>query len=174
MFNRSISSTLAQATDQAIARSLMRLARTSRRSGVSTLESASPRMPRAGFRMTAAAYTGPASGPRPASSMPQISTLFEDAEDGIGGLLRGVLPQKLMEFAEALDLPALRGRVAQQREQRARQVGRRCLVLQELGHQALAGEDVRHADIGQVQHLAHQGPCYTCPMSACRTAARAS
>src|SRR5205814_2936213 len=139
MFSRSISSTVEKATAQAVARSLMRAASTSRRSGVSIFESARPLMRRAGSRMTAAAYTGPASGPRPASSMPQISTLFEDAEDGIGGLLRGVLPQKLMEFAEALDLPALRGRVAQQREQRARQVGRCCLVLQELGHQALAG-----------------------------------
>src|SRR4051812_2913034 len=160
MFSRSISSTVENATDQASARSLSRAASTWRRSGVSSLESARPLMRRAGSRITAAAYTGPASGPRPASSMPQTSVLFKDAEDGIGGLLRVVLAQQLVEFAEALDLPALRCRVAQQREERTGEVCGRRLVLQELGHQALAREDVRHADVGQVHHLAHQRPCY--------------
>jgi hypothetical protein len=75
MLIRSISSTLAEAMDQAMARSLMRAASTSRRSAVRTLESASPLMRRFLSRITAAAYTGPASGPRPASSTPQTSTL---------------------------------------------------------------------------------------------------
>ena len=65
-----------------------------------------------------------------------------------------------MEFAEALDLAVLRRRVAQQCEQRARQVCWRGLVLQQLRHQALAGKDVGHADVRQVEHLAHQRPCY--------------
>src|SRR5579859_3880292 len=160
MFSRSISSTVANATDQAVARSLMRSARSSRRSGVSTFESARPLMRRAGLRITAAAWTGPASGPLPASSTPQTSSSADDAEDRIGGLLRGVLAQELVEFAEALDLPALRRRVAQKREQRAGEVGGRRLVLQELGHEALPGEDIRHADIRQIEHLAHQRPCY--------------
>jgi hypothetical protein len=75
MLMRSISSTVACATAQAIARSLMRPASTSRRSGASTLESARPLMRRFLSRITAAAYTGPASGPRPASSTPHTRTL---------------------------------------------------------------------------------------------------
>jgi len=55
MLMRSISSTVAQATAQAIARSLMRPASTSRRSAVSTLESAKPLTRFAGSRITAAA-----------------------------------------------------------------------------------------------------------------------
>src|ERR1700741_3461487 len=160
MLKRSISSTVANATAQAVARSLMRAASTSRRSAVRIFESARPLMRRAGSRITAAAYTGPARGPRPASSTPQTKALLEDAEDRIGGFFRGVLPQELLELAEALDLPALGRGVAQQREQRPGQVGRRRLVLQELRHQALAGEDIGHADVGQVEHLAHQRPCY--------------
>src|SRR5207302_593975 len=160
MFRRSISSTVESATAQAVARSLIRAASTSRRSGVRSFESERPLMRRSGFRITAAAYTGPASGPRPASSMPQTSALFEDAEDVIGGILGLVLAQELVKFAEALHQAALRRGVAQQREQRAGEVRRRCLVLQELRHQALAGEDVRHADVREVQHLAHQRPCY--------------
>src|SRR5437764_968614 len=102
---KKIPTAVENATAQAVARSLMRAASTSRRSGVRSFESARPLMRRSGFRITAAAYTGPASGPRPASSMPQISALFEDAEDGIGGLLRVVLAQELVKFAEALHLP---------------------------------------------------------------------
>ena len=49
-------------------RSLRRASRAPRRS--SFLESSSPRGMRSGSRMTAAATTGPASGPRPASSQP--------------------------------------------------------------------------------------------------------
>jgi hypothetical protein len=55
MLMRSISSTVAYATAQAMARSLMRPASTSRRSAVSTLESARPLMRFAGSRITAAA-----------------------------------------------------------------------------------------------------------------------
>src|SRR6266849_3344329 len=160
MLSRSISSTLAKATAQAIARCLILPARISRRSGGSTLESASPRTWRAGSRITAAAYTGPASGPRPASSTPQTTTLrifpVEDIQDRVGGFLDGVPPQQLVELGEALALAALRARIAQQREQRGGERSRRGVVLQQLGYQLLAGEDVGHADVWQVQHRAHQ------------------
>src|SRR6266581_929001 len=159
MLSRSISSTLAKATAQAVARSLILSARISRRSGGSTLESASPRTCRSGSRITAAAYTGPASGPRPASSTPQTTTLgifpVENIQDRVGGFLGGVAPQQLVELGEALALAALRARIAQQREQGGGERGRRGV----LGHQLLAGEYVRHADVRQVQHRAHQRPC---------------
>ena len=74
---------------------------------------------------------------------------------------RGVLPQQLVELAEALDLARAAPRVSRSSVSSApaSAAGRR-VVLQELGHQPLAGEDVRHADVRQVEHLAHQRPCY--------------
>jgi len=73
MFRLSISSTLAQATDQASAFFLMMPASRSRSRTLKTLESAIPAgARRPGSNTTAAAQTGPASGPRPASSTPQI------------------------------------------------------------------------------------------------------
>src|SRR3954469_1856379 len=59
-------------TAQEMARSQMRSAKTSRRSGVRRFESSSPRMRRLGLRITAAANTGPNSAPRPASSSPAM------------------------------------------------------------------------------------------------------
>jgi hypothetical protein len=56
---------------QARACSRMMGASSSRRASVSFLESRRPSIGRFGSRMTAAANTGPASGPRPASSTPQ-------------------------------------------------------------------------------------------------------
>jgi len=73
MFKLSISSTLAQATDQASAFFLMMPASRSRSRTLKTLESAIPAgARRPGSNTTAAAQTGPAGGPRPASSTPQI------------------------------------------------------------------------------------------------------
>jgi len=73
MFRLSISSTLAQAMAQASALSLIRIVSRSRSCELNILESAMPRgARRAGSNTTAAAQTGPASGPRPASSTPQI------------------------------------------------------------------------------------------------------
>ena len=72
MLSSSISSTLAHATDHASARSLIRGARASRFFAVNFFESASPSIGRSGSRITAAAQTGPASGPRPASSTPAV------------------------------------------------------------------------------------------------------
>jgi len=71
MLMRSISAALASAMHQASAFSLISAASASRRFSVSFLESLRPAIGRAGSRITAAAVTGPASGPRPASSMPQ-------------------------------------------------------------------------------------------------------
>jgi hypothetical protein len=81
MFKLSISSTLAQATDQASALFLMMSASRSRSRTLKTLESAIPvGARRVGSNTTAAAQTGPASGPRPASSTPQIRRTAATAE----------------------------------------------------------------------------------------------
>jgi len=81
MFRLSISSTLAQATAQASALFLMRIESRSRSRALKTLESAIPGgARRAGSNTTAAAQTGPASGPRPASSTPQIRRTATTAE----------------------------------------------------------------------------------------------
>src|ERR1700681_2490220 len=61
----------------------MRASSTSRRAAVRIFESASPRMRRAGSRITAATTTGPASGPRPASSTPAVS------RGGRGSVMQG-------------------------------------------------------------------------------------
>src|SRR5271163_2627024 len=68
----SISKASAAATAKATARSRIRWASTSRRSGGSCLLSRRPRMGRSGERMTAAAKTGPNKAPRPTSSSPAI------------------------------------------------------------------------------------------------------
>ena len=70
MLMRSISSTSPHATHQASAFSRISRASASRFFAVSFLESANPSIGRAGSRITAAAQTGPARGPRPASSTP--------------------------------------------------------------------------------------------------------
>src|SRR5439155_14125595 len=70
MFTRSMVSWSTIATATASARSWMTTKSSSRRSGESTFESATPRMRCSGVTTTAAATTGPASGPRPASSTP--------------------------------------------------------------------------------------------------------
>src|SRR5919198_128062 len=57
-------------TPIAMARSWISAKSSSRRSTVRSFESATPRTRRAGSRMTAAATTAPANGPRPASSRP--------------------------------------------------------------------------------------------------------
>jgi len=72
ILNSSISSTLATAIDQLRACPLISLARLSRLSLLSIFESARPSIGCCGSRITAAATTGPAKGPRPASSMPAI------------------------------------------------------------------------------------------------------
>ena len=70
MFSASISAASAQATAQAVARAATASASRARAAAPSVLESASPATGRPGSRITAAATTGPASGPRPASSTP--------------------------------------------------------------------------------------------------------
>ncbi len=73
MLRRSISSTLAAAMAQLRAWDLISGARASRLFSLRVLESASPAIGCLGSSMTAAAMTGPAHGPRPASSTPAIS-----------------------------------------------------------------------------------------------------
>src|SRR5690606_19318630 len=70
ILNWSISATLALAIHQASARSRTSKASSSRRAAVNFLESLSPTIGASSSRMTAAANTGPARGPRPASSTP--------------------------------------------------------------------------------------------------------
>ena len=61
---------------QASARARMTRAAASRLAGVSRFESSRMSIGKSGGRITAAAVTGPASGPRPASSIPQSSIVL--------------------------------------------------------------------------------------------------
>src|SRR5579859_1666341 len=70
---RSIAAASTAPTAHAAARSRMRSASTSRRSGSSCLLSLRPRMGRSGERITAAANTAPNSDPRPTSSTPAMA-----------------------------------------------------------------------------------------------------
>ena len=69
----SISCTEALAIAQAAARQRISIASSSRREGESFFESASPLIASSSRNTTQAANTGPASGPRPVSSTPQMS-----------------------------------------------------------------------------------------------------
>jgi hypothetical protein len=71
MFKASISSTDAKATAQATADALISASKDARALGLSFLESSMPVGSALMSKMTAAAHTGPAQGPRPASSTPQ-------------------------------------------------------------------------------------------------------
>ena len=71
MFSSSISSTVAKATLYCSASRQMTSNSASRRFSVSFFESSRPGITRSRGSVTAAAHTGPASGPRPASSTPQ-------------------------------------------------------------------------------------------------------
>src|SRR5687768_13493280 len=155
MLRRSISSTLAEAIAQASASVRMRAESSSRTLAERSLESASPSK-RPGWSTTAAAKTAPASGPRPASSTPHSSAVVVCvARDR--GMFRCPrekwcqrLPQALVvpageasvKLGEALLQPLARRLVVQPVAQRLRQIGRRGVLLQELGHDELAGEDV--------------------------------
>ncbi len=72
---RSISSTLASPTPMAIARARISLSSLARSSASRSLESLTPSIRSRGGRMTAAATTGPASGPMPTSSTPAMRTI---------------------------------------------------------------------------------------------------
>ena len=87
MLRVSISSHEHSAIAQASAYSRICGASSSRRASVSFFELRRPSIGRFGSRMTAAANTGPASGPRPASSTPQTMSSRERASRG--GLGRG-------------------------------------------------------------------------------------
>src|SRR3989338_6029934 len=108
----------------------------------SFLESASPAMGLLASRITAAALTGPAKGPRPASSTPQIRICIPVTtppslplsgeeytrqiwQDGRGSFLRGVLTQCLVQCGERLFEPRHGILVIDQIEQRLGEVLRR-------------------------------------------------
>src|SRR5512143_1121804 len=83
MFSRSMSSTPIAITLKASARERILASSFSRRAAVRIFESASPLMRRRGSRITAATTTGPASGPRPASSTPATrpsGSIMQNAE----------------------------------------------------------------------------------------------
>src|SRR5579863_326181 len=99
------------ATDHATARSRMRAASTSRRSGSSCLLSFRPRTGRSGERITAAATTGPNKAPRPTSSTPATATkprarnsrssVPSQRNPANGGAARiGTTPGNLFAFAQ--------------------------------------------------------------------------
>ncbi len=98
MLSPSISSTAAMPTLQASALSWINWASVSRRASGSILESASPSIGRLASRITAAATTGPASGPRPASSTPATTkgsaTLFPTPFRGRSDIGQAGLSQK--------------------------------------------------------------------------------
>src|SRR5260221_9918226 len=172
MLMRSISSTLAEAIAQASAHSLMRTASSSRTPPSSCFESASPWTGRAGSRTTAAAKTAPRSGPGPASSTPHSKTAV-----GSGVAVRGMVGsgfrkeglerldealimtfrERLVKGREARAKPLARGLVVEPVAHRLREVGGRGVVLEELGHDELAREDVGQARVGQ-QRLALHHP----------------
>src|SRR5580698_7309355 len=74
MFMRSMVAASTAATAQAMARSRMRSARTSRRSGSICLLSLRPRIVASGERITAPATTAPNRDPRPTSSAPAMNS----------------------------------------------------------------------------------------------------
>ena len=71
MFRSAISATVAKAKPKARAVARISASSAARAAAVSALESFRPTGIRRGSRITAAAVTGPAQGPRPASSTPQ-------------------------------------------------------------------------------------------------------
>ncbi len=81
MLSESISASEHSAIDHANAFVLIWIASASRRASVSFLESRRPSIGLAGSNITAAAKTGPAKGPRPASSTPQMRSSSEPKRD---------------------------------------------------------------------------------------------
>src|SRR5574341_2659921 len=102
--------------------------------------------------MTAAATTGPASGPRPASSTPAnrpgaskcsaICSGLDALRDRIGGKARSVALEQMVQFDEAgLRLRRAR-RIIQPAQRLACQRLRRGGLLDQLRHDELARQDV--------------------------------
>ena len=139
------------------------------RGAVSAFESARPAIGRDGSRITAAATTGPASGPRPASSTPatrpgrrQSRTPWpararvssdrpsrgEQLEDGLRGPLAGVAAQAARWMALEAPAQTRPGRRASSCASTARPepLGPH-LLLEELRHQRPAGQQVRLREV---------------------------
>src|SRR6185312_1884484 len=148
MFNASIPSRSAHATAQAMHRARMSVARRSRSSGVRVLESARPRIRRLGSRMTAAATTGPARGPLPASSTPATRLSSTASPTGIvencrRGALSAAAPQRLMHTAEFLLQLTHVLTISQLSQQRFSQSLTGNLLLEEFWQDAAANQKVR-------------------------------
>ena len=176
----SISATLAEATLKQTARFLISRSRRSRSSAVSSFESLRPRIVRFSSRITAAATTGPASGPRPTSSTPAISPATStmprslaarrkvlacmsvgaqaartDFDRG-GGECASVALQRPVDGLEADAQRLGRAGIVEPLEGGGGDLRRRRAALQQLGHGVLAQEDVgqRHPRL-VVHELAH-------------------
>mmetsp|Transcript_5757 Transcript_5757/g.14034 ORF Transcript_5757/g.14034 Transcript_5757/m.14034 type:complete len:458 (-) Transcript_5757:1291-2664(-) len=118
-------------------------------------------------RMTAAANTGPASGPRPASSTPAMRPAgvqsratcsgIEQLGDRIGGPLGGVLAQLQVLLVKARLQGLAAWRIGQQGLGLAGQGRRRAGVLDQFRHQELTGQDVGQPHPG-LQALAFHAP----------------
>ena len=120
----------------------------------SCFESSRPWIRRAGSRITAAAKTGPASGPRPASSTPQArrgsSTGAPAASSGSSASAARSAASQRSSACRRSNRCSIRRRTgssASRFEHRLGQVLRRRIVLEELRHHRLAAQDVRQPDV---------------------------
>src|SRR5262245_11377212 len=158
MFSVSISATSAQATDHAIAPARILIASSVRSCGSITLESRMPRMRRRGSRITAEATTGPASGPRPASSTPArkpsrtrlnascaeliASPSTQQCNYGLRRTRARVTAQRLVDGCESLHELIAIGTLQLRQHGGAEHVGAH-LVVEILRDHLTAGEQVR-------------------------------
>jgi hypothetical protein len=125
----------------------------------SFFESLRPGMGRAGIQDDRRRIDGPARGPRPASSTPQISGGFrhrragEEGSQRLGDETRRVPLQAGALDLELIDLGQTRVLVRQQLFQGLGQGHGGSLILDDLRHDAAIGQDVGQPDPGQ------QAPC---------------
>ncbi len=138
----------------------------------SSFESRRPAIGRAGSRITAAATTGPASGPRPASSTPATSSIAAVGASACNRPPRATRSSTASRGEPAgVDARATSAKPANSASSRRRvtvssyrlprglrEVVDRRVVLQQLGHDEAAGEHVRQPDPGQ-QQLAADDAC---------------
>src|SRR5690606_29490415 len=125
-----------------------------------------------GSSTTAAAYTGPASGPRPASSTPQTGpaaagklsdnwtcvarrSATADLHDALGRARGAVAPQRAVQLGESRRDRIAPRVVVELREQRLAERLRPDLRLDELGHHEFAAQDVGQSDPGLQGHPPH-------------------
>src|SRR6478609_1840776 len=135
---------------------------------MTSIESARPAIGWMSSRITAAATTGPASGPRPASSTPAIRPTpsqlkpscsgTDDLGDRIAGLLRGIAAQRqMLLFEDGLRL-RIADRIVQPGQTFACQRLGRALILDQLRHDEVARQHIGQADPGLVVAALHAPP----------------